>query len=124
MLLGLILLASVIFTTWNAAEVVEIDGMTFGIWMPVMLLLCPLTWNHEITLILLPYLFAAIYFVRYRPTLSWIAIIALALAIGGHVAAYYSTRVRNLHADFGAVIAGYVAISMLIHDWSVQAATE
>lgn len=116
--MGIILLASAAWTTWRAADAVEIDGMAFGIWMAVMLLLCPLTWNHEITLILPAYLCAVIYFVRRNPKVPRVALVLLAIALGGHAAAYYSTPMRNLHADFVAVIVGYIAMLILIDDWT------
>jgi glycosyl transferase family 87 len=115
-IMGIILLASAALTTWRAADAVEIDGMAFGLWMAVMLLLCPLTWNHEITLILPAYLCAAIDLVQRNPKLPVVALTLLVFALGGHAAAYYSTPIRNLHADFVAVIVGYIAISILIND--------
>jgi hypothetical protein len=49
LILGLGLLVSAAVVTWQAADVTELDGMALGIWLTAMLMLCPLTWNHEIT---------------------------------------------------------------------------
>jgi hypothetical protein len=117
-ILGLIVIAGAALTTWRAADITEIDGMAFALWMPVMLLLCPLTWNHEITLILPLYLFAAIYLIRCDVPTSRAAALLLAVAIAGNVIAYYSTPMRNRHADFIAVVIGYAAACAVIRYWS------
>jgi hypothetical protein len=118
-ILGLIVIAVAALTTWRAADITEIDGMAFALWMPVMLLLCPLTWNHEITLILPLYLFAAIYLIG-RDVLpnSRAAASLLAVAIAGNIIAYYSTPMRNRHIDFIAVVTGYGAACAIIRYWS------
>jgi hypothetical protein len=66
LILGLGLLASAALVTWRAADVAELDGMALGIWLTAMLLVCPLTWDHEITLMLPVYLLPVIYFVTRR----------------------------------------------------------
>jgi hypothetical protein len=118
LILGFGLLVSAAVVTWQAADVGELDGMALGIWLTAMLLVCPLTWNHEITLMLPVYLLPVIYFVTRRPPFPKIGVLLFALGIAGIVIPCYSTPMRKLHLYFFAVVCQYVATCILIRYWS------
>ena len=90
-----------------------VDGITLGLWLAAMLLLSPLSWNHEVTLTLPIYLFSAIGVVTAAP-ISIGGIALASLAIAGCAAAYYSTPIRNHHIDFVALLAGFSAACALV----------
>jgi hypothetical protein len=121
LILGLGLLVSAAVVTWQAADVAELDGMALGIWLTAMLLVCPLTWNHEITLMLPAYLLPVIYFVTRRPPIPKTGVALFALGIAGIVIPYYSTPMRKLHLYFFAVISQYIATCIFIRYWSATA---
>src|SRR5712692_4033716 len=121
LMLGLGLLVSAAVVTWQAADVAELDGMALGIWLTAMLLVCPLTWNHEITLMLPAYLLPVIYFVTRRPPIPKTGVSLFALGIAGIVIPYYSTPMRKLHLYFFAVVSQYIATCILIRCWSATA---
>ena len=121
LMLGLGLLISAALVTWRAADVAELDGMALGIWLTAMLLVCPLTWNHEITLMLPAYLLPVIYFVTRRPPIPKTGVSLFALGIAGIVIPYYSTPMRKLHLYFFAVVCQYIATCILIRYWSATA---
>ena len=81
--------------TWQAADVAEIDGMALGIWLTAMLLVCPLTWNHEITLMLPVDLLPVVYFVTRRPPFPKIGVSLFALGIAGIVICIIRLRCGN-----------------------------
>jgi glycosyl transferase family 87 len=118
LILGLGVLAGAAVVTWQAADVAELDGMALGIWLTVMLMLCPITWNHEITLMLPVYLLPMIYFVTRRPPIPTIGATLFALGIAGIVIPYYSTPMRKLHLYFFAVVSQYIATCIFIRYWS------
>ena len=99
--------------TWRSSEASEPDGLALGIWMTAMLLVCPLTWNHEITLTLPIYLFAAASVMRGREGIAPAGASALILAAAGHALAYYSTPMRNCHVDFIAVLIGFAGACIM-----------
>jgi hypothetical protein len=92
--------------------------MALGIWLTAMLLLCPLTWNHEITLMLPVYLLPIIYVVTRRVPLPKLGASLFVLGVAGIVIPYYSTPMRKLHLYFFAVVIQYIATCMLIRRWS------
>jgi hypothetical protein len=120
LILGLGLLVGAALVTWRAADVAELDGMALGIWLTAMLLVCPLTWNHEITLMLPAYLLPVIYFVTRRPPIPKTGVSLFALGIAGIVIPYYSTPMRKLHLYFFAVLIQYIATCILIRCWSSE----
>jgi len=117
-MLSLGLLVSAALVTWQAADVAELDGMVLGIWLTAMLMLCPLTWNHEITLMLPVYLLPVIYLVTRQPPLPKAGIFLFVVGIAGIVIPYYSTPMRKLHLYFFAIIIQYIATCILVRRWS------
>ena len=120
--LGVAALAAAAIVTWQGADTPEIQGITLGMWAALMLLLCPLTWNHEITLLMPVYLFLLLYWLRIdvsssRPLRPGTLLIVGALAI--HVLAYYSTPMRNRHIDFVAVLAAFSGACLIVKPRSI-----
>jgi hypothetical protein len=118
LMLGLGLIVSAAVVTWQAADVAELDGMALGIWLTAMLLLCPLTWNHEITLMLPVCLLPVIYLVTRHSPLPKAGISLFLLGTAGIVIPYYSTPMRKLHLYFFAVVIQYIATCILVRRWS------
>jgi glycosyl transferase family 87 len=86
----------------------EIDGVCFGLWMVVALLISPVTWLHELVLLFPLYLFAAASLAKgFSPDTKSAAMLAIGLA--GFVVTYFWVPAREFRMYFILAVLTYIA---------------
>jgi hypothetical protein len=98
----------------------DVDGICFSLWLLTSLLVSPIAWNHELTLILPLYMFVAAYLTQHPEFISTLETGLFSSATLGFVIPYYSTQVRHAHIYFIALLIQYTAALMIIHSWGFQ----
>ncbi|MFZ0889021.1 MAG: glycosyltransferase family 87 protein [Candidatus Binataceae bacterium] len=112
-ILDLAVIAGAAAVTLNAPDDPETDGLCFGLWLAVALLISPVTWLHELPLLLPLYLFAGALMLRGRIDQRagfWL----LAIGLIGFVATYFWVPLREMRLYFIMTVATYIGACMLV----------
>jgi len=111
--LDLAVIAGAAIVTLRAAEDRETDGLCFGLWLAVALLISPLTWHHELLLLMPLYIFAGVFAFRGGiDSPGGFGLLAIGLA--GFVITYFWGTLREIHLYFIMTVATYVAGCILV----------
>jgi uncharacterized membrane protein len=114
-LIDLALLAIAAATTIASRGRDDLDGLLFGLWMALALLMSPLAWIPETLLLLPAYLFGALaVWDGFRPR-DWTKQITL-IAGGAILAACISTALLKMvpHPGFEVLMAAYLSAALII----------
>jgi len=110
--------AGVVAATLPAGS--DADGLYFGAWLAVALLLSPMSWDHELPLLVPAYLFALAGFARgrlpYRAPMLVIMLSLLASAAG-----FFLAPLRSFHLYFLSTLALFAAACSALHSASIEA---
>ncbi len=95
------------------------DGLYFGIWLGVALLLSPASWDHELPLLLPIYLFAGAGFLESRPSYR-VAAGIMAAAVAVVALAAVVMPFRPLHPYFLATLSTVAAAGLALRPTAAQ----
>ncbi len=94
--IDLSIVAAAAIVTARAPRDSGVQGLCFGIWLIVALLLSPISWDHELPLMLPAYLFLIAALVRQRATNR--AVVTLLVAgLGGSMLPFFAPWFLHLH---------------------------
>lgn len=112
-ILDLAVIAGAAAVTLDAPDDPETDGLCFGLWLAVALLISPVTWLHELPLLFPLYLFAGASMLRGRIE-SRTGFGLLAISLVGFVATYFWVPLREMRLYFILTVATYIGACMLV----------
>lgn len=103
--------------TANAPDDVEVDGLCFGLWLAVALLAAPISFNHELPLLLPIYVFAAAALLRGRRTPP-IAFVLMIAAIAFAVIPLFAEWLRHFQFYCLSALATFGAAVIMVRAWT------
>jgi glycosyl transferase family 87 len=112
--LDLAVVAGAVAATLKAPEDRETQGLCFGLWLVVALLISPVTWLHELPLLLPLYLFASAA-ALHGGIGSRAGFWLLAIGLAGFVATYFWAPLREMRLYFIMTGTTFVAACVLVN---------
>lgn len=116
---SLVLIALAAWATFRAPDDAEADGLCFGMWLAVALLAAPMSYDHELPLLLPVYLFVGAALLRGRRvpvTATVFFCLAIALAIGPVIRLW----LQDYQVYCLSALATFVSAFILARSWSRQ----
>ncbi len=109
--------AAAIAATLRTLPIRELDGLCAGLWIAASLIMSPLAWPHELTLLLPMLLALAVGIARGVPIRSTRLLLLLA-GILGVILAYFFPPLQPTHLFFWAALGIYLSGFMIALDWA------